>query len=103
VITAITWIARVGPNCKLIPMGIPHGRRIGGEGEFGRQMVARHGAKFGHKTEQAIATLLSHRNVDKAVRAVGISPTTLLRCTKEPDFDAANPPRVGCPRRPKQR
>jgi hypothetical protein len=62
-----------------------------------------HGAKFGHKTEQAIATLLSHRNVDKAVRAVGISPTTLLRCTKEPDFDAANPPRVGCPRRPKQR
>jgi hypothetical protein len=48
-----------------------------------------HGAKFGHKKEQAIAALLSHRNAEEAARAVGISPNTLLRWTKEPEFDAA--------------
>ncbi|MGA2726144.1 MAG: helix-turn-helix domain-containing protein [Bryobacteraceae bacterium] len=48
-----------------------------------------HGAKFGHKKEQAIAALLSHRNVEEAARAIGISANTLLRWTKEPEFDAA--------------
>jgi transposase-like protein len=48
-----------------------------------------HGAKFGHKIEQAIAALLSHRNVEEAARAIGISANTLLRWTKEPEFDAA--------------
>src|ERR1039457_2642968 len=48
-----------------------------------------HGAKFGHKVEQAIAALLSHRNVEEAARAVGISANTLLRWLKEPEFDAA--------------
>jgi transposase-like protein len=48
-----------------------------------------HGTKFGHKKEQAIAALLSHRNVEEAARAVGISANTLLRWTKEPEFDAA--------------
>ena len=48
-----------------------------------------HGAKIGHKTEQAIAALLSHRNVEEAARATGISPNTLLRWTKDPEFDAA--------------
>ena len=48
-----------------------------------------HGAKFGHKVEQAIAALLSHRNVEEAARAVGISANTLLRWIKEPEFDAA--------------
>ena len=48
-----------------------------------------HGAKFGHKKEQAIAALLSHRSVEEAARAVGISANTLLRWTKEPEFDAA--------------
>jgi len=48
-----------------------------------------HGAKFRQKMEQAIAALLSHRNVEEAARAVGISPNTLLRWTKEPEFDAA--------------
>ena len=47
-----------------------------------------HGAKFDHKKEQAIAALLSHRNVEEAARAVGISSNTLLRWTKEPEFDA---------------
>jgi transposase-like protein len=48
-----------------------------------------HGAKFDHKKELAIAALLSHRNVEAAARAVGISSNTLLRWTKEPEFDAA--------------
>ena len=48
-----------------------------------------HGAKFDHKKEQAIAALLSHRNVEEAARAVGISANTLLRWTKEPEFEAA--------------
>ncbi len=48
-----------------------------------------HGAKFGHKKEQAIAALLSHRNVEEAARAIRISANTLQRWTKEPEFDAA--------------
>jgi transposase-like protein len=48
-----------------------------------------HGAKFGHKVEQAIAALLSHRNVEEAARAVGISANTLLRWIKDPEFDVA--------------
>ena len=48
-----------------------------------------HGAKFGHKKEQAIAALLSHRSVEAAAVAVGINANTLLRWTKEPEFAAA--------------
>jgi transposase-like protein len=48
-----------------------------------------HGAKFGHKKEQAIAALLSYRSVEEAARAVGISANTLLRWTKEPEFTTA--------------
>jgi transposase-like protein len=47
-----------------------------------------HGAKFGHKKEQAIAALLSYRSVEEAARAVGISANTLLRWMKEPEFEA---------------
>src|ERR1035441_7251726 len=48
-----------------------------------------HGAKFRQKMEPAIAALLSHRSVEEAARAIGISANTLLRWTKEPEFDAA--------------
>ena len=48
-----------------------------------------HGAKFDHKKDQAIAALLSHRNVEEAARAVGINPNTLLRWLKDPEFAAA--------------
>ena len=49
------------------------------EGELGPQMgadggrwwqILGHGAKFGHKKEQAIAALFTHRNVGEAARAV---------------------------------
>jgi hypothetical protein len=48
-----------------------------------------HGAKFEQKMEQAIAALLSHRSVEEAARELGISPNTLVRWMKEPEFKAA--------------
>jgi transposase-like protein len=59
-----------------------------GAADWGRlgQMKG-HGAKFGRKKEEAIAALLSQRNVEEAARAVGISPNTLLSWMKIPEFD----------------
>ncbi len=48
-----------------------------------------HGTKFARKKEQAIAALLTHRNLEEAARAVGVVPNTLLRWMKEPEFDVA--------------
>ena len=48
-----------------------------------------HGSKFGHKREQAIAALLTERNVDEAARVVGVSVATLMRWQKEPEFREA--------------
>jgi transposase-like protein len=48
-----------------------------------------HGAKFDQKMEQAITALLSHRSIEDAAREVGISPNTLVRWMREPEFQAA--------------
>ena len=48
-----------------------------------------HGTKFGRKKEEAIAALLSQRNLEEAARAIGVAPNTLLRWMKLPDFQAA--------------
>ena len=48
-----------------------------------------HGTKFRGKKEAAVAALLTQRNLDDAARAVDVSPKTLLRWMKEPEFDAA--------------
>jgi hypothetical protein len=48
-----------------------------------------HGSKFGRKQEEAIAALLTHRNIEDAAKAVGISAKTLLRWLKEPEFAKA--------------
>ena len=48
-----------------------------------------HGAKFGRKKEAAIAALLTQPNTEHAARSIGISPATLLRWMKDPEFDAA--------------
>jgi transposase-like protein len=53
-----------------------------------RQILG-HGTKFGHKKEEAVAALLSHRNIEEAARAIGVVPNTLLRWMKEPEFDVA--------------
>ena len=47
-----------------------------------------HGTKFGRKKEEAIAALLTQRNVEEAAKSIGIVPNTLLRWMKEPEFDA---------------
>jgi transposase-like protein len=51
--------------------------------------VKGHGSKFDRKHEEAIAALLTQRNVEDAARAVGIGISTLLRWMKEPEFEAA--------------
>ena len=48
-----------------------------------------HGAKFGRKQEEAIAALLTQRNIDEAAKAVGIAPNTLLKWMKLPEFQTA--------------
>jgi transposase-like protein len=51
--------------------------------------MAGHGEKFGRKKEEAIAALLSQRNLEDAARAVGIGTRTLLRWMQVPEFSAA--------------
>ena len=48
-----------------------------------------HGTKFGRKMEDAVAALLTQRNMEEAAKAVGISTTTLVSWTKQPEFDQA--------------
>src|ERR1035437_432110 len=48
-----------------------------------------HGTKFGRKKEEAIAALLTQRNVEEAARVTGIGTQTLYRWMKEPEFRAA--------------
>jgi hypothetical protein len=48
-----------------------------------------HGAKFGRKKEEAIAALLTQRNVEEAAKSVGIGAATLLRWLKNSEFDTA--------------
>ena len=48
-----------------------------------------HGAKFSRKQDEAIAALLTQRNIEEAAKAAGISANTLLRWLKVPEFQAA--------------
>ncbi len=48
-----------------------------------------HGAKFSRKLEEAVAAMLTQRNLEEAARAVGVGATTLLRWQKEPEFQKA--------------
>jgi len=48
-----------------------------------------HGAKFGRKQEEAIAALLSHRSIEDAATAAGLSAKTLIRWLKDPEFNTA--------------
>ena len=48
-----------------------------------------HGSKFGRKQEEAIAALLTQRNVDEAAKSIGVAPKTLLRWMKLPEFQKA--------------
>ena len=48
-----------------------------------------HGSKFGRKKEEAIAALLTQRNIEEAARSIGVAPTTLLNRQKLPEFETA--------------
>jgi transposase-like protein len=48
-----------------------------------------HGTQFGRKKEEAIAALLTQRNLDEAAKSIGIAPNTLLKWMKQPEFEAA--------------
>jgi hypothetical protein len=51
--------------------------------------MAGHGEKFGRKQEEAIAALLTQRNVEEAAKAAGIGARTLLRWLTQPEFQKA--------------
>jgi hypothetical protein len=51
--------------------------------------MAGHGEKLGRKQEEAIAALLSQRNIDDAARVAGVGTRTLLRWLQLPEFAAA--------------
>src|ERR1039458_4776512 len=46
------------------------------------------GGKFGRKKEEAIAALLTQRNLEEAAKVAGIGANTLLRWLKVPEFQA---------------
>ena len=48
-----------------------------------------HGAKFGRKKEEAVAAVLSQRNLEEAARVVGVGVATLMRWQKLPEFQDA--------------
>ena len=48
-----------------------------------------HGAKFGRKKEEAIAALLTQRNIEEAARSIDVAPKTLLRWLQVPEFQKA--------------
>jgi hypothetical protein len=47
------------------------------------------GSKFTRKKEEAIAALLSQRNIEEAAKSIGIGTQTLLRWLKIPEFQTA--------------
>ena len=55
----------------------------------GATQKAGHGSKFSRKKEEAIAALLTQRNVEEAARVANIGTQTLYRWMKEPEFEAA--------------
>jgi hypothetical protein len=48
-----------------------------------------HGTKLKRKLEDAVAAMLTQRNIEEAARAVGVSTATLMRWQKLPEFQAA--------------
>jgi hypothetical protein len=51
--------------------------------------MAGHGEKLGRKQEDAIAALLTQRNIEDAARAAGVGARTLIRWLKLPEFRVA--------------
>jgi len=48
-----------------------------------------HGTQFGRKKEEAIVALLTQRNIEEAARSIGVTPNTLLKWQRLPEFQTA--------------
>lgn len=48
-----------------------------------------HGTKLTRKLEDAVAAMLTQRNIEEAARSVGVSTATLMRWQKLPEFQEA--------------
>jgi hypothetical protein len=46
-----------------------------------------HGGKIGRKLEQAVAALLTAKSLEEAAKLVGVSPKTLQRWQRLPEFE----------------
>jgi hypothetical protein len=64
-------------------------KKAGGGDKRRCSQIVGHGSKFGRKKEEAIAALLTQRNVEEAARTAGIGTQTLIRWLKIPEFQAA--------------
>jgi DNA-binding MurR/RpiR family transcriptional regulator len=51
--------------------------------------VSGHGTKLKRKLDEAVAAMLTQRNIEEAARSVGVSTATLMRWQKLPEFQAA--------------
>src|SRR5947209_5390949 len=64
------------------------------EGDYGPNgigcpLMIRTGTKFGRKMEEAIAALMTQRNVEEAAKSINVATKTLLRWMTEPEFQKA--------------
>jgi DNA-binding MurR/RpiR family transcriptional regulator len=48
-----------------------------------------HGTKLKRKLEEAVAAMLTQRNIEEAARSIGVSAATLMRWQKLPEFQVA--------------
>jgi hypothetical protein len=48
-----------------------------------------HGGKLKRKLEQAVAAMLTQRNIEEAARSIGVSTASLMRWQKLPEFQIA--------------
>jgi hypothetical protein len=70
-------------------IGIGDGTAMGLADVSRCQLMSGFSEKLGRKKESAVMALLTSRNVDEAARAAGVTPRTLYRWQKEPEFEAA--------------
>ena len=61
----------------------------GGPGVSRSQPMSESRGKLGRKKDDAIAALLSQRSIDEAARSINVTPRTLYRWMKEPQFEAS--------------
>src|SRR5580704_12074380 len=69
--------------------GGAHGDAAPRRGRRERAGSAGHGSKFGLKKEEAVAALVAQRSVEEAARVTNMSPQTLYRWKKIPEFEVA--------------